>query len=191
MEQTDSEIIKKYLSGDKESLDKIIDKYLAHVYNFVRRLYNNESDATDITQEVFIKVWKNIHKYNPAQNFKTWLFTIARNTTVDWMRKKKVYVFSDLENGEEDESFADRLVDIEPLPEDIFSQKELKNNLEKLLTTLHPDQKSVIMLHISEDMTFDEISKVLKKPLNTIKSHYRRGLEKLRKNIVNAPNLKD
>ncbi|MES2409771.1 MAG: RNA polymerase sigma factor [Patescibacteria group bacterium] len=191
MEQTDSEIIKKYLGGDKESLDKIIDKYLAHVYNFVRRLYNNESDATDITQEVFIKVWKNIHKYNPAQNFKTWLFTIARNTTVDWMRKKKVYVFSDLENGEEDESFADRLVDIEPLPEDIFSQKELKNNLEKLLTTLHPDQKSVIILHISEDMTFDEISKVLRKPLNTIKSHYRRGLEKLRKNIVNAPNLKD
>ncbi|MDB5204187.1 MAG: putative Sigma-70 family, polymerase ECF-type sigma factor [Candidatus Taylorbacteria bacterium] len=191
MELTDQEIIESYIEGNKESLNILVNKYLSHIYNFVKRLYNNESDATDITQEVFIKVWKNIRKYNPNQNFKTWLFTIARNTTVDWMRKKKVYTFSDLESPDDDESFGDKLIDSEPLPEAIFTQKELKTNLEKLLIVLHPDQKTVILLHISEDMTFDEISKVLKKPLNTIKSHYRRGIEKLRKNIVNAPNLID
>jgi len=189
MEIDDKELIQSYLNGNEVSFSLLVKKNLPSVYNFVKRLYNNESDATDISQEVFVKVWKNIHKYNPEQNFKTWLFTIARNTTYDWMRKKKVFVFSDLNNVQNDEEFADTLVDTEPLPDTIFEQKDLKNKLNTLIQTLTPDQKTVITLHINEEMTFEEIGIVLDKPQNTIKSHYRRGLAQLRKSIESAPIL--
>lgn len=188
MEKTDQEIIKSYLAGEQKSFEYLVSRYVHHTYNFVRRLYNNEHDARDITQEVFIKVWKSIHKYNPNQNFKTWLFTIARNTTIDWLRKRKEQVFSDL-NPNDDEDFEDTLVDNEPLPDAIFAQKELRINLESFLNILPIDQKTIILLHIIEDMTFDEISLILEKPLNTIKSYYRRGITRLRESLESAPNI--
>lgn len=189
MEPEDKNIIISYLNGDEGAFNLLVKRHLPGVYNFVRRLYNNELDASDISQEVFVKVWKNIHKYNLEQNFKTWLFTITRNTTYDWMRKKKVYLFSELSDSDENIEFEDTLVDNEPLPDEIFAKKDLKNKLEELIQTLTPNQKEVITLHINEQMTFEEISITLSKPQNTVKSHYRRGLAQLRKIIESAPIL--
>ena len=90
-DQNDEQLIAEYLSSEKEEVFRaLLNKYTKPVYNFIRQMVRNPTEAEDITQEVFIKVWKNLKKYKLGQNFKTWLFIIAKNSTIDFLRKKKV-----------------------------------------------------------------------------------------------------
>ena len=92
-DKTDEEIILLYKNGDQEAFKELINRYVSPLYNFTARL-TNRSDASDIVQEIFIKAWKNIEHFNPSKaSFKTWIFTIAKNTTTDFLRKKRVYYF--------------------------------------------------------------------------------------------------
>lgn len=164
-----------------KNFDLIVKQYLKPIYNFAFRLSGNESDAADITQEAFLKVWKNIKNINSDKNLKTWIFTIARNTTIDWFRKRKNISFSKMGEGENENNFEESIEDIEPLPDEIFERKELKKELEIALSKIRPDFREIIFLHYSENMTFEEISKIVGKPLNTVKSHHLRALSALRK----------
>lgn len=178
---------------DKElKIEDIIKEYLKPVYGLVFRLTSNKEEAEDLTQDVFVKVWKNLAKYNPRLSLKTWIFTITRNTVIDWYRQKKLLLFSELQKSwVEDDSgqdFADNLVDLEKLPDELFAQRELKQKLEKIVDQLSPDQKIVVLLHLEDGLIFEEIAKVVDRPLNTVKSQYRRALLKLRKLLdLSAP----
>jgi RNA polymerase sigma-70 factor (ECF subfamily) len=162
------------------SFDELVPRYAGPIYNFVFRLTGNRQTAEDLTQETFIKVWKSLKKYDPSQNFRAWIFTIARNTCTDYLRKKKSVPFSAL-SADEDLPFEETLADSEPLPEKSLERIEDSELLEQFLAELPPDYRIVLVLHYQEEMTFDEIGKVLNKPLNTVKSHHRRALEMLRK----------
>ena len=105
---------------------------------------------------------------------------VTRNTALDYIKKKKTLSFSELNNVEEDISFADTLRDPEPLPSEIFDRAQLKTEVMNALNTLHPDHRAVLIMHYHEEMTFDEIAVVMKKPMNTVKSWHRRALEKIR-----------
>ena len=187
MENNDLYIIDQCLKGDTDAFEILVNRHLKTVYNFVYHLSRNAEEANDIAQEVFVKVWKNLKKFDQGQNFKTWLFSIARNTTIDFFRKKKSISFGDMEIGD-DTSFEDSLTDSEPLPDEIFEQKELGAFLEKALRVLPLEERTVILLHDKEDLTFEEIAKVLGKPMNTVKSRYRRAIMAFRKEI-GAPNM--
>ena len=91
---SDEHLVSKYLSGEKEALEILIRRYLKPVYGFVYKYTGGVSETEDISQDVFIKVWKNLKKFDQVKNFKTWLFTIAKNTTLDFLRKKKMIPFS-------------------------------------------------------------------------------------------------
>jgi RNA polymerase sigma-70 factor (ECF subfamily) len=112
MDLDDKQLIKNYLYGDEESLSILIDRHLKPVFNFVYRLCGSKIEAEDITQDTFLKVWKKIKKYNGQNSFKTWLYIIARNTTIDYLRKKKDLKFSDFDT-EEGNYIEDTLVDTE------------------------------------------------------------------------------
>ncbi len=86
---TDEQLIKNYLIGDNKALELLIKRYLTPIYNFVLRYVKNTSEAEDVTQEVFVKVWKNLKKFNDNYKFKSWLYTIAKNTSLDYLKKKK------------------------------------------------------------------------------------------------------
>ena len=186
MELTDQELIKEYLEGNEQAFKTITDRHLRSVYSFVYRLCGNTDESSDITQEVFFKVWKNIKKFDMKQGFKTWLFTIARNTTFDFLRKKKEIVFSKIDN-EDGDSFAHTIPDVEPLPDEVFHRKELSKVVENILESLSVDYKTVVILHHIEGLTFEEIGEVVGKSANTVKSQYRRALLQLRKQLLNAP----
>ncbi len=185
MENDDLHLIAKSLNGDTNAFEILVQKYLKTIYNFVYHLSGNADEANDIAQEVFVKIWKNLKKFDPKQNFKTWIFSIARNTTIDYFRKKRSISFGDMEIGE-DTSFEDSLTDTEPLPDSVFEQKELGAYLEKALQTLSPEERTIILLHDKEDFTFEEIAKTVGKPMNTVKSQYRRAILAFRKKM-NAP----
>ena len=90
----DKKLIQQYLKGDSKSLDFLIAKYLKMIYSFVYKNVGSQSDAEDITQEVFVKVWKNLKKFDQKKSFKPWIFQIAKNTSIDFLRKRKTIPFS-------------------------------------------------------------------------------------------------
>ena len=124
---SDKELIEQYISGDECAFGALVELHIKSAYNYVYRLCKDKSDAKDITQEVFLKVWKNIKKYKPEQNFKTWLFAIARNTTVDWLRKKKHIPFSHFENQDGENDFVENIADPGPLPDEVFVPLSIAN----------------------------------------------------------------
>ncbi|MBN1325638.1 sigma-70 family RNA polymerase sigma factor [Candidatus Falkowbacteria bacterium] len=177
---TDENLVARYLAGDKKSLEILIKKYLKPIFNFCYYYTSNEADAEDITQEVFVKIWKNLQKFDQAKSFSTWLFAITKNTALDFLKKKKNVPFSAY-TEEEEKIFFDSLIDRSPLPDKLCEQAETKRNLDTKLGLLPLKYRKVINLRYRFDLSFSEISKRLNEPLNTVKSRYRRGVIMLKK----------
>ncbi len=175
----DVTLIRKYQDGDTDALRELIERYTDTIYNFTYKL-GAHNEAADITQEVFIKVWKRVDSFDTDKaSFKTWLFTIARNTTIDYLRKRRPLLFATL-NKEDDIPFEETLIDETPLPDIQLETTMTTETLHKQLLELPEHYRTVVTLHYNEDMTFDEIGTVLGKPLNTVKSWHRRALSKLK-----------
>ncbi len=182
--KSDQQLIKDYLGGNEGALSEIINRYLKPIYNFIyRAVGRNNRDIDDIVQESFLKVWKNLDKYNPDKSFKTWIFTIARNTAIDFLRKRREVLFSEFIDEHGDNQLVDTISDPEPLPDEIIIKIEQSKLLDDLLNQLPLVYKEILVLRYQEDLTFDEIGKILQKPLNTVKSQHRRALITLRKII--------
>ncbi len=175
--EEDHDLIKRYLNGNQDSLRILIDKYTSPIYNYTARFVGS-FQAPDVTQDIFVKVWKNLENFdlNKSQ-FKTWLFTIARNTITDYLRKKKIPSFSSLGDGE---LMEENIQDSAILPDEVYQKLQDKDMLSKLIDKLSDDHKTVLTLYYQEDMTFKEIGEVLGKPLDTVKSHHYRAIKKLK-----------
>jgi RNA polymerase sigma-70 factor, ECF subfamily len=173
----DEQLVNQYLvNKDEQFLEELVKRYLPLIFGFVKRYTGNEDNASDITQEVFVKVWKNIKSFDQIKSFKTWIFTIAKRTAIDELRKQKAIPFSVLQ----EEGFENSIADESPsILDQIFSQQQLKE-LVLALAKLPVNYNSVINLRADDDLSFREIAVKLEEPLNTIKSRYRRGLALLK-----------
>lgn len=180
MEKTDDELISEYRTGDEQALQQLIERYLQPIYAFTRRMTNREGEVDDVVQETFVKVWQKLPRYKMTGTFKAWVFAIARNTAIDRLRKKKIPVFSDYEDSSGKNALVESLSDPETIPETLIEKAEMKGLLDKGLSLLSPEDVEILTLHYGDDMTFDEIGEIVKKPLNTVKSRHRRALAKLR-----------
>lgn len=172
----DKELIADYLSGQEKALPYLINRHLKSVYRLIFTLVQDESVAEDLTQDIFIKVWKKLKSYNPKYSFKTWLFTIARNTTTDYLRKRKDLVFSDFDDKEDNNVLLDTLTDEALLADEVFAQAQDLNKLREVLGKMPPLYKEVLILRYSNDLSQEEIAIILKRPIETVKSQHRRGL---------------
>ncbi len=181
---SDEEIITLYQNGEIEAFKALIERYSPILHNFVSRIagYGN---ATDIVQETFIKAWRNLPRFDSQKaSFKTWIFTICRNTSTDFLRKKKSILFSDIESGKEDEeSFATNIPDEALLPDEALDKLQNREILNQTLEKLRPSYREILILHYQEELTFEEIGKVLNKPLNTVKSQHRRAIIELQEKL--------
>jgi len=176
----DKELIADYLSGQEEVLPYLINRHLKSVYRFVFSLVQDGSVAEDLTQDIFVKVWKKLKSYNSKYSFKTWLFTIARNTTTDYLRKRKDMVFSDFNDKDGDNVILDTLADEALLADEVFAQAQDLDKLSKVLREMPSLYKEVLILKYSNGLTLEEISTILKRPIETVKSQHRRGILKLK-----------
>lgn len=169
---TDEQLVAKYLKKDEEALEELVRRYLPLIFGFVKKYTGNQDNASDITQETFVKVWKNIKKFDRTKSFKTWIFTIAKRTTIDWLKKKNALPFSVIEEQWPD--FSENIKDDSALVaiENGFLQKDFGFALGQLPNSYN----SVIKLRVYGGLNFREIAQSLKEPLDTVKSRYRRGL---------------
>jgi RNA polymerase sigma-70 factor (ECF subfamily) len=180
----DSQLIADYLAGDKQALEVLFARYLNPVYYFVYRYVGDAAEAQDIVQLTFIKVWKNLKKFKQEKKFKTWILAIAKNTALDFLRKKKNPTFSELFDREEGEREFELAVDAAPLPPEILDREQLSEEVESAINRLAPYYREVLHLYFMEQLTFQEISEILGESLNTVKSRQRRALIELRKLLV-------
>src|SRR3989338_2675571 len=179
MEYSDNKLIGGYLAGDERALELLIQRYLKPVYGFVYRYAGNAQDAEDITQEVFLRVWRNLKRFDGEKSFKTWIFSIAKNASPDFIKKKKTLAFSDFsarggsafggENEDGSNSLIDTLRDFSPLPLQLSELSEIRRVLENAKEKLLPKYSMVLSLRYNDDLTFREIAESLGEPLHTVK----------------------
>ncbi|MFA4936819.1 MAG: sigma-70 family RNA polymerase sigma factor [Patescibacteria group bacterium] len=184
LNDSDIQLITNYLKKDDKSLEILVNRYLKPIYGFVYRFTNNLQDTDDITQEVFVKIWKNLKKFDQTKNFKTWLFTIAKNTAIDWLRRHQDILFSELIKTEDGESLEDNIIDDAPLPSEIFEHQHLAQELNSAVHKLPAIYQTVLSLYYQEGFTFQEISEILEKSVNTVKSRHWRAIKALRKEML-------
>ncbi len=186
-ERSDEQLLGDYLKGDKQALEFLINRYLKPIYGFIYRYLGGQSEAEDITQDVFVKMWKNLKKFNRQKKFKTWLFTIAKNIMLDWLKKKKHFNFSDFTDDAGHNILEETLIDPEPLPSELMERAAAGQILGKALKRLPLHYQTVLVLHYNEHLTLNEIAEILGKPENTVKSQHARALKILREILTVEP----
>lgn len=191
MDERDEDLIAAYIAGDEDAFATLTARHIKGVYSFAYRLIGDTHAAEDVTQETFVKIWKSLKSYNQGTSkFKTWMLHIARNTAIDFLRKRKHVPLSQFDDEEGHNSITDTSADEEKLPDELFAEGEDIQMLAEATSKLPTKQQEVLILHYTNGLTFEEISEVLREPHNTVKSRHHRALLALRKLIPkDAPNL--
>jgi RNA polymerase sigma-70 factor (ECF subfamily) len=178
---SDEILVKKYLAGDEKAFEILLSRYLKSIYGFIYRYVGGGQDAEDATQEVFIKAWRNLKKFNQQKSFKTWIFSIAKNTALDFLKKKKAIPFSKFENEKGENIITETLVDPSPLPQELLEKADMAQMLNVAIEKLSPKYRMVLFLRYNDHFTFREIAEIFGESLNTIKSRHQRAILILRK----------
>lgn len=177
---TDEQLVVSYLAGDEKSLEILIKRYLKPLYSFIYRYIGNNQEVEDITQEVFIKAWRSFKRFDQNKKFKTWIFSIAKNTSIDFLRKKKAVPFSAFDDLEGNNVVIDGLVDTAPIPDKLLEQAGIVQMLNLAMKKLSPKYRMVLFLYYNDHFNFREIAETLGESINTIKTRHRRGIAILR-----------
>ncbi len=178
----DFELITNALKGDQSSYDRLMKKYYKLVSNLINRMIYNKDDVEDLAQEAFIKAFNSLDKFDHQFAFSTWLYKIASNNCIDYLRKKKLSTISiDKEIDSEDEDLRFEIPDNEYKPDREILDREKRQILLDAVKSLPEKYKTVIMLRHHEEMEYEEIAEKLNLPLGTVKAHIFRGRELLNK----------
>lgn len=176
------EIIRRCIEKDAEAIEFLYEKYKSKVYRTSYLLSNNASLADDITQEAFIRIFSKMHLYKKSYSFDSWIYKIVLNVYRNICRKQKWTVFLPISE------------DI-PITEDTclpsLEQNEQKELLADIINTLPARVREVIILKYYTDLSQEEIAKILKIPLGTVKSRINTGLKKIRKQIETDASVKE
>ena len=177
-ELTDEELIKKFQDGDVGAYNQIVYRYKDRLLNFIYRFLNDLDRSEDLVQDTLLKLYTHKDSYKEIAKFSTWLYTIAANLARTELRKiKRRKTFSITELSHDDREFIIESTDVVPGQED-FSQN-FEKNVQRALAELPDDFKTIIILRDIQELSYDEISKIVKVPLGTVKSRINRGRVKL------------
>ena len=167
------------------AFEELIIQYEKKVYNVALKKIKNPDDAMDISQEVFIKIYKNLDKFDGKASFSTWLYRITTNTCIDELRKRKgketYSIDNDIEN--EEGSYKREFVDNSPTPEEQTIIKESGNEIIKAMENLSDEHRTIIILRDIEGLSYNEIADITGVSIGTVKSRISRARLSL-KNII-------
>ena len=179
----DYKLVKLALENDdQKAYAELLNRYRESIYFTMLKMCNNRDDAEDLTIEAFGRAFKKLSQYSPDFAFSTWLFKIASNNAIDFLRKKKqVYALS-LDNKQESGEGSDFTSSIKSHaldPEETFIKKQKIENIRVLVDNLKPKYKEMIELFYFQELSHEEISKKLDLPLGTIKAQLFRARDLL------------
>jgi len=182
----DAALMLRARRGDRAAFSELVEKYKQPVVNFIFRTLRDEAESEDLAQNVFLQAYKSRARYKQTAKFSTWLFTIARNLCLNELRRRSRHPAESL-----DEAHAEH----EDLPRQQFEDKqivsapekllhgELEEKIEEALAELPENQRSAILLCRQEELSYEEIAKILKCSLSATKSLIHRGRETLKEKL--------
>lgn len=180
----DSRLIEEALHGDDRAYRKLMQKYHDAIHNFIYRMVHDREQVEDLTQEAFIKAFSSLKNFNEEFAFSTWLYKIATNNCIDYIRKKKLQMYSidkPIESKDSDFSFELPDESYEADQELISDQRTIM--LRRAIERLPEKYRRVIFLRHVEEKSYEEIAAQLKLPIGTVKAHIFRAREILYKQL--------
>ena len=179
---SDEQLIARFQLGDVQAYDILVHRYKDQLLNFVFRFVGNRTDAEDIIQETFLRVYRNKHMYKEIAKFSTWVYTIAGNLAKTELRRRKrhkIFSVSNFVNEEKDFDIPDR----DHSPEKKVDSSMQESIIQKAIEKLPIKFKEVIILRDIQGFAYEEISQILNIPLGTVKSRVNRGRLKLQEDL--------
>jgi RNA polymerase sigma factor (sigma-70 family) len=180
-------LVHNALEGDEHAFTKLLSRYKDAIYFMLLKMVNNRSDAEDLTLEAFGKAFKNLHQYSPNYAFSTWLFKIASNNCIDFLRRRKG-IYMSIENNdinvENSETMRLRSKDMDPEQRLIRQQKAIL--LRHIVRQLKPRYRTLVEFRYFREYSYEEIARELNLPLGTVKAQLFRAREILFKIIENT-----
>jgi RNA polymerase sigma-70 factor (ECF subfamily) len=183
--RNDFNLVSKAKEGDQKAYAEIMQRYKDSIYFMALKMVNNKDDAMDLTVETFAKAFENLGKYKPEYAFSTWLFRIATNNSIDFIRKKRLNLVS-LDNLNEEQG-EDKYLQFraEGLnPEEISIRKQESEKLKNMVEQLPLRYRTLIVLRYYEELSYEEIAKQVDIPIGTVKAQLFRARD-LMANILN------
>jgi RNA polymerase sigma-70 factor, ECF subfamily len=178
-------LVRRCIAGDAVAWEEIVQRYHRRIYNIRYRFAGSADDAQDLTQEVFIRMYRTLNSYDVARGaFMTWVTTLSRNLLVDHFRKTKHDRLTDsLDTTASDNpdamTLSDRIPDEGPAPDSGVQSRETRDAVHQALQKLSPELREAVILRDLQDMDYREIATVLKVPEGTVKSRINRGRAEL------------
>ena len=170
-DQKDDRILaQKAKKGDGLAYAKLFNRYKDTLYYMVYKMVNNKSDAEDLTAEAFDRAFRNLHQYDPKYAFSTWLFSIASNHSIDFIRKHKSKRYSG-----ESQLIEDTLQSTELNPEEVLISQQQIAQIRELLQQLRPEYQTMLELRYFKGYSYNEIAEELDIPLGTVKTQLSRA----------------
>jgi RNA polymerase sigma-70 factor (ECF subfamily) len=186
MAEPSAALVQRAQAGDREALSALVQSQQTYVYSIAMSLMHNPADAADMTQEAFVRLLRSLGTYRAETKFTTWLYRLVTNICLDGLRRRGRPVDSldasaSTQGGDDALTPGERLADNDrwTQPEEEIQLRESAAEVRAALETLPPQQRLALTLHYFQDQRYEDIAEVMGLPLNTVKSHIRRGKERL------------
>src|SRR5438105_2395160 len=182
---SDQQVVVFAQEGREDAYRELVRRYERPVFSLIYRMVRDNETAEDLAQETFIKVLNNIDRYLPEFKFSSWLFKIANNITIDFLRRRHLDTISiegapDAVTAESRRATTVSLASTGQSPLEELESKELGLQIEQAIAKLRPEYRACILLRHVEDYSYDEIAEIVKLPLGTVKTYIHRARAELR-----------
>ena len=172
--------VTKAQQGDLAAYDALVTRHRGRIFAMIRNMIHNEADAWDLSQEVFIKAWHALPRFEARARFSTWIYRIAHNAVYDWNRKRRIESVGELDdnlfNSEQIDPASNTTPSTVGAPDDSLAQSELRVKIELALSKLSDEHRQVVVLKDVQGLSYKEISSIMETSLGTVMSrlHYAR-----------------
>ncbi len=187
--ETQSDWLSKAQAGDARAFEQLVYQFENRVYQIALRSTRNTADAADITQEVFVRVWKHLHEFRGQSALSTWIYKVTMNLCIDFSRRKQSRVHADTLHDEEGEPLPDPDTTPAHNPEQALESTLVREELRVAVEELSADHREVVMLRDVSGLSYTEIGDALKISQGTVKSRLARGRDALRKTLLQRGNI--
>ena len=178
----DSVLVQRALAGDQEAFEELVSRYQHLLFGLIYHYVGEYHQAQDILQQVWLQLYLSLGTLRPDVHIRPWIITVARNRSLDVLRRKRLPSFSEVEAGNQDGDVVsfDEIPDMSPTPEELAERHELQQAIQHAIQTLPHAYRSIVLLRYGEQLTFSEIGRILHMPKSTVKTRYNRAKPLLR-----------
>jgi RNA polymerase sigma-70 factor (ECF subfamily) len=180
---TDEDLVAAVLGGDRDRFGDLVDRYQVRLVNYLFRLLRNVEDAHDLAQEVLVKVYQVLDRYDPQFKFSTWLFRVAQNAAIDQIRRRRLKVVSLRQEDDEGEGRDWDVPSPERGPYGDMRNRERGDAIQEAIDSLPWEYRELILLRHFGELPYENIAQLKEMPLGTVKNKLFRGRQMLKERL--------